>query len=79
MGIKITNDKMHSVRPGNKPLLFHFLNFPLIARAALTQFDKSSYLYYSSSDYYSLFNLRYSQFIISLMETNAKYLKLAGS
>lgn len=78
MGIKITNDKMHSVRPGNNPL-FHYFNFPLIVRAALTQFDKSSYLNHNSSDYYSHFNLRYSQIIISLMETNAKYLKLAGS
>ena len=32
--------------------------------AALTQFDKSSYLNHNSSDYYSLFNLRYSQIII---------------
>ena len=63
MGIKITNDKMHSVRPGNNPL-FHYFNFPLIVRAALTQFDKSSYLNHNSSDYYSLFNLRYSQIII---------------
>ena len=64
MGIKITNDKMHSVRLGNNPL-FHYFNFPLIARAALTQFDKSSYLNHNSSDYYSHFNLRYSQLLFN--------------